>query len=160
MSDLRIILDPGGSEGREGFNITVYPNGTTPLIVEQSSSLERKINAGLIATSFPDRLKYTWTSIVPNPVDRRKLQALDNWIREAQMTGREWEIVIYQLAEPYSEAGPNKTRYQVPGTDDLDQIEGFDGITYWIALQGFLTLTKESFYSYRFTFQEGTKLTP
>jgi|694.fasta_scaffold119887_3 hypothetical protein len=160
MADLRIILDPGGSEGREGFNIAVYPNGTTPLTVEQSSGLERKINGGLIATGFPDRLKYSWTSLVPDPADRRRLQALENWIKEAQMNRAQWEIVIYQLAEPYSEPGPNKTRYQVPGTTDLAQVDGFNGITYWIALQGFLTFAKENFYTYRFTFQEGTKLVP
>ena len=162
MTDLRMILDPGGSSGRPGFNIVTFPSGQVPLQVSTKTTLDRVINSALVATGFPTLYEYQWISAATDLETQNKLAGLDWHIKNGQMRRTSWEIVIYNLSEPFTEVGTARKRYRVPGTTNIAEISLGSGLfqfTYWIALQGYLTMVKESFHTYRFGFQEGTYLT-
>lgn len=165
-TDLSLIIDPGGTGDRPGINLRVYPAGEQPLEYAGSSdTLRRTTNRNLAAGGYDDLQNFSFEIVLSTP-DFIALNGLLNWSQQQKAKRSDWEIVLYNLAEPYSELALTRNRFKVPGTPLIDQqsIGGnYFNFTYWIAIQGSLQLTSKQqtgdMWRLSLTFEEGTKLT-
>lgn len=164
-TDLSLIIDPGGTTERPGINLQIFPSGQAPIDESFEGGASRTASGALLAGGFADITEFS-IEIVLEAADYRKLNALLTWSQQSKQTLNPFEIVIYNLIEPYTELGTTRTRYLVPGTTILDQIElstGYYQWTYWVALQGLLYFDSVQqvgpCYKCVLNFQEGTKLT-
>jgi len=164
-TDLSLIIDPGGTTERPGINLQVFPSGDEPILNTFEGAVQRTASGALLAGGFSDIIEFSIDTVL-TASDYRALNALLTWSQQAKKTLQAFEVVIYNLIEPYSELGTARTRYLVPGTAVLDQEElqtGYYRWTYWIALQGLLYFDSVQqvggCYQCTLSFQEGTKLT-
>lgn len=166
-NDLSLIIDPGGISGiREGINLRVYPSGSNPGQFQPvGPDAERLSNSGLSAGGF-DYLYEFETTVHLKPDEFQKLRSLLAWNENRRIQNQPWEVVIYNLVEPFSEISQTQTRLKVPDTNILKQVPESFGLTYyeyWVAIQGALraTYTQEGeCWKVELTFKEGTRLTP
>lgn len=165
-NDLSIIIDPGGVDGiRPGINVKVYPDGSTPLSYGSTSSgSERVANANLKKGGFNERLEFNWNSTVIES-QYKKIMALNSFNIKAKAALEPWEVVLYNLADTYSEISEFRTRYKVPDTTVIQQVDLGMNLYLWeyyVAIQGALSISdiqrKGKLYRLTFNFKEGTKL--
>lgn len=166
MADLSLVIDPGGVAGvRDGINLQVFPSGSTPLKWQTKGvPVRRTANERLVASSWKTQLDFS-TDFFLGAEDYADLQSLIDYNRAAASELGEFEVVVYNLVEPFSEIAEARTRFMVPGTSVISQI-AFGGSlyrwTYWVAVQGNIEITTEqhgSFYQVSMEFTEGTRLT-
>jgi hypothetical protein len=167
-TDLSFIIDPGGLPGvRPGINLQVFPDGNVPLTLNtsESDSSSRSANGRLLSGGYSEFYSFSFEAMV-TAAEYQKLKALYRWSLSRREQSLSFEIVIYQLAEPFTELSATRTRYKVPGTNVISQV-ALDGSPvvyewcYWIALQGMLKVTGEQVgecYRCKFDFVEGSKL--
>jgi hypothetical protein len=89
-----------------------------------------------------------------------------HWSAAQKDARSDWEILIYNLAKPYSEVALTRSRYIVPGTPVINQIDvgnSYFRWVYWVAVQGELQINKATqkgvFFECDLSFFESTKLT-
>lgn len=160
MTDLAVLIDP------TGINLPTYPAGEAPISYNASSATPNRTASGVIAAaSLGDIQELSWECYI-NEAEFALAKSLNMKIEEAQRTFNNFEVVIYNLTEPFSEIGAARTRYKIPGTDIITQEDLGGGNylwTYWIASQGLLTMTNVErmgeLYKIKYDFYEGTKLT-
>lgn len=164
-TDLSLIIDPAGTIERPGINLQVFPSGGAPIDEGFEGAVGRTASGALLAGGFADITEFSIETVL-EAADYRKLNALLTWSQQSKQTLNPFEIVIYNLIEPYNELGAARSRYLVPGTVVLDQIElqtNYFQWTYWVALQGLLYFDSVqqigACYKCTLSFQEGTKLT-
>jgi len=165
MADLSIVLDPGGVPGgRPGINLPVYPSGQEPIRWSSlGPDIQRLSNANLSAGGFSELMEFGWTATLEE-ADYNKLKALIVAIQQTKSQLKQWEVVIYNLTEPFVELGLARSRFRVPGTtiDTIDMGNGWLQYSYYLALQGSLSITPRrvgAYYVCDFEFVEGLKLT-
>jgi hypothetical protein len=164
-TDLSLVIDPGGSLDRPGINLQVFPSGSSPIDQSFEGAVGRSGAGALVAGGFADITEFTINTVL-TASDYRALNALLTWSQQSKKSLNPFEIVVYNLIEPYSELGATRSRYLVPGTIVLDQTElqtDYYQWTYWVALQGLLYFDSVTqmgaCYQCQLSFQEGTKLT-
>lgn len=163
-TDLSIIIDPGGiPDIRPGINLQVFPSGSTPLQRDSETLPTLTANQALAFGGFDDIQQFTFEAYL-TATQFNSVQSLDSYNKSAKRSGDPFEVVIYNLVEPYTETVANRTRFKVPGTDILEETDlgTLTKFTYWIALQGYLGVNWEQYgilYKTTFTFLEGTRLT-
>lgn len=167
MSDLSIIIDPGGIQGiRPGINIQVFPQDTPMDPQNRGTDADRLANSNLTTGGLGTLFDISWTSTLSESL-YYPMSGLLNYTKQARVNGEPWEVVIYQLVEPFVEESVNRTRYKVPNTDVIseeviDATTGLKRWVYWIALQGALEVQTQrtgSCFKCTFNFKEGTLLT-
>lgn len=166
-NDLSVVIDPGGIDGvRPGINEITYPDGDTPINWKNIGTKgERIANASLKAGGFDERLVFNWSATVDqNQYDR--ILALISYNEKAKAALKPWQVVVYNLAQPYTEISESRNRYKVPSTSILEQTDLGNNMYLWkyyIALQGSLYLSNikrlGKLYNLTFDFVEGIKLT-
>jgi len=162
-TDLSLVLDPGGIPGvRPGINLQVFP-ASDPISLEWGGTVSRLGNSNLSSAGIEERYEFT-TKFFLKGLDFYKFRSLLAFNEQAKVNGDPFEIVIYNLYEPYSEISPVRTRFIVPGTSPIEEEPMGSTIrwTYWVALQGHIqanTALKGNFQEIEMTFTEGTKLT-
>jgi hypothetical protein len=166
VSDLSLIIDPGGTGDRPGINLQVFPSGSEPLnsrfnVGEPTYTTNRQI----AAKGFDDKQDFTF-SVKLELSDYYKLESLVHWSAAQKDARSDWEILIYNLAKPYSEVALTRSRYIVPGTPVINQIDvgnSYFRWVYWVAVQGELQINKATqkgvFFECDLSFYESTKLT-
>lgn len=164
-TDLSLIIDPGGAVDRPGINLQIFPSGQAPIDESFEGAVGRTAAGALLAGGFSDITEFSIETVLAAS-DFRTLNALLTWSQQAKRTLTPFEIVIYNLIQPYDELGATRTRYLVPGTTVIAQTElqtGYYQWTYWVALQGLLYFDSVqqvgNCYQCTLSFQEGTKLT-
>lgn len=163
-NDLSIIIDPGGVIGvRDGINIQAFI--TAPITLRPDPlSIRRTSNGNLLAKTSTRKYNFTTEFYLDQP-EYLALRALYEYSLIQSSNAQPFEIVVYMLAEPFSEIVPERTRYMVPGTsvvNTTDMTNGLFEITYYIAVQGAFNMASEregTKYKINFTFDEGFKLT-
>lgn len=168
MADLSLVIDPGGIAGiRPGINLLIEPSGNHPLeSIEDGVNPERLANGNLSLGGFEERLEFECEAYLELG-DYYKLKGLLNYMENARATGGPWEIVIYNLCDPFVEESASRSRFIVPSTSVISQelIAANPDIyrwVYWIAVQGGLSMDSVrvgDFYKVNLSFIEGTKLT-
>lgn len=165
MPDLSYVIDPGGDPSRAGINLRVFPSGQTPLEQDGVGTVsERLANNELAPFNLEYRYEFTFEAVV-TMADFGKLRATIQLLQERANQLGQWELVIYNFAEPFTEVGPGRTRYLAPGTSVITQEDLGDGQFYWeyfVALQGGLQLLSSRQYGSHMEvslgFTEGTVL--
>ena len=166
MADLAYIIDPGGIPGgRPGINLLVKPDGNEPLTWPSLGPDSLRLpNSNLSAGGFNELMEFSWSSTL-DAESYAKLRGLNSAILAAKSQLQQWEVVIYNLVEPFYELSQARTRFAVPGTPIEQTAAGNGWINwkYWIAVQGSLTVEPRqagSLYQVNFEFTEGLKLVP
>lgn len=165
MTDLSIIIDPAGiPDIRDGINLQVFPSGDIPLVWERKGiEPRRSANERLIAKSWRTQLNFS-TSFLLEAEQYADLQSLVDFNNTSASQLGQFETVIYNLVEPFTELSPTRTRFKVPDTDVISQIAKGEGLfrwTYWVATQGNIqieTQQKGCKYAINMIFTEGTRL--
>lgn len=164
-TELSLIIDPAGIAGmRDGINLQVFPSGENPLIATDSEiSLQRTANNSLLANSTRPVINFDTRFVLEQP-DFNSLKGLYDYNMNASAGLNPFEIVIYNLVEPFSEIATARTRYRVPDTSNIEEIVGTYAtkFTYWVALQGVFNMDWRQvgrLFEVNFSFKEGTKLT-
>jgi hypothetical protein len=165
MSALSYIIDPGGAYDRPGINLQVFPDGDNALGAESLGiNFQRLANNELAPADYDFRYKFSFDATMDS-LKFHKLNGLLNLLQENANNLGQWEVVLYNLAEPFSEIGQSRSRYKVPSTAVITQEDLGDGFyfwQYWVAIQGSLKITKSQKYGGHFKvnlqFSEGTFL--
>ena len=164
MADLSLIIDPGGSGTRPGINLQVFPSDDLPSFQPMGTTGERLSNSSLSSGGFENLYEFE-TKAYLSGLDRDKLESVLIYNQNQRLLGNDWEIVIYNLTRPFVEIGTARSRFRVPGTENLTQTNIGQGLfrwAYWIAIQGSLEATfnqRGSLFETTLVFREGTKLT-
>jgi len=149
---------------RDGINLQVFPSGENPLNSTDSDiAIQRTANNSLLANTTRPVINFNTKFVLEQP-DFNSLKGLYDYNMNASAGLSPFEIVIYNLVEPYSEIATARTRYRVPDTDNIEEIVGTYAtkFTYWVALQGVFNINWEQkgrLFVVDFRFEEGTKLT-
>lgn len=165
MSKLSYLIDPAGDGIIQGANLLVYPDGVAPYVpLEDQVSTSRTFNGGIYYGSIYPQLSYSLEATLTAD-EFNRLYSLINYLKDKAYKGLNGEVVVYNLAQPFSEVGTVRTRKAVPSTPITEENLGSaKRFTYWIAQQGLLSLP--SFYRYgnlykvSLNFLEGSILTP
>jgi len=166
-NDLSFVIDPGGVAGvRPGINLRVFPAGATVADFQSyGTAAERLANSGLSSGGFENLYDFQFTCYLDRE-DFRKLKGLMLWNQNERLRGRPWEVIVYNFAEPFVETAILRSRFKVPGTNVISEIDlGLNGLKeweYWVALQGSLLMEYSqigSKFEVALAFQEGTLLT-
>lgn len=166
MTTLSYIIDPGGDSNRPGINLQVFPSGDNPLEIEdQGLEVTRLANNELAPADFDFRYELAFETVI-STLNYKRLSAVLHKLQNRVGELGQWEIVLYNLAEPFSEFAPARTRYMVPGTTVITQQDMGNGEfywEYWVAIQGSLIVTEKRQYGAHqkltLEFTEGTLLT-
>lgn len=143
VNDLSIVIDPGGIPGvRAGINLRVFPDGES---VGEFGSIgtdaERLASSSLSSGGFDDVYEFNFSFLLDNE-DFSKFYSLLLYNKNARKEGKSWEVVLYLLTEPFREISFSRTRFKVPSTSILEQVDIGNGLTRWVyfvALQGALS---------------------
>lgn len=166
MERLSLVIDPGGTPNRPGLNLRVFPSGDKPLkVTSQEWNVERTANKSIILGSLPAVYDFE-CQVSLKTHDYSRLRGLVDLLSSEASQYRSPEVVIYNLAEPFTEVSLERTRYRVPGTTNVwNEVlsGGYIRRVYWVALQGVLQLETDGqqgdIWECQLTFTEGTKLT-
>lgn len=166
MADLSYIIDPAGDASRPGINLQVFPSGETPLDNDGVDlATTRLANNELAAGDFNFRYEFDFDTVLTLQ-NYGKLEGLIKLLRSRVNSLGQWEVVLYNLAEPFSEISTSRSRYMVPGTTVITQENLGDGMyywEYWVAIQGALSIRNKKRYGAHYEttleFTEGTLLT-
>lgn len=163
---LSIIIDPAGIPGvRPGINLQVFPE-SDPLSVQPSeNTLTRTANGNLETGGYADIQNWN-ISFRLGYADFHRLLALYHFQEKSRARVQPFETVFYNLFQPYSEFGNIRSRYRVPGTENLveEVISASPPVrhyVYWIAVQGYFNLSYRQegvTYICNLNFTEGTRL--
>lgn len=164
-TDLSLVIDPGGIAGvRDGINLQVFPCGDEPLQWRTKGVAPRRTaNSRLVASSWPSFLEFE-TEFALDATQLARLQALVDFNVNSASQLSTFEVVVYNLVEPFSELAPARTRFKVPGTNVITT-ESFGSLTrytYWVAIQGNIQITyrqQGTLFLVSLDFTEGTRLT-
>ena len=163
-TDLSIIIDPGGTPPRPGINLQVFPSGAQPLQPVISNPPSRTSSAALLAGGYADIQEFSFDATLEYQ-DFMRLKAVLDWQDQSRRDLTPFEVLIYNLTEPFSELTTSRTRFIVPGTSIISQEDyggGYFNFIYWVALQGVLVLEKSDqkgqCFEVTLSFFEGTKL--
>lgn len=154
---LSLVIDPAG------INLRVFPIGDKPLAFKLPESNNNRTANGLLIAGGRREYHDFECSFNLDADDFNSLRGLWSRLLERRRKGLPFECVIYNLAEPYSELAPNKTRRRVPGTTDLQVGNLSSNVPwiYWIAVQGVFDLEWRlvgDLATVEFAFTEGTFL--
>jgi hypothetical protein len=165
MSDLSLVIDPGGQPGiRPGINLRVFPAGDAPAQFQQVGvEPERLSNSGLSSGGFEDLYDFTTEFYLDGP-EFNQFMGLMAFLKNRRTQNLPWEVVVYNLVTPFTEMAASRTRFKVPSTAVIEQValgNGLSRFTYWVAVQGAITANWSqigSKYQVDMRFQEGTFL--
>jgi hypothetical protein len=166
MSALSYVIDPGGDYARPGINIQVFPSGQEPLEQESIGAVTSRLsNNELAAGNFDFRYEFSFDCVL-SLANYNKLDATIRLLQNRVNSLDQWEIVLYNFAQPFTEVSTERSRYLAPGTSVITQEDlggGFYFWEYWVAIQGSLSITskqrKGGCYEVTLEFVEGTLLT-
>jgi hypothetical protein len=164
-TELSFIIDPGGDASRPGLNLQVFPSGEDPLGDDGLAiSTTRAANNELVPGDFDFRYTFEFDCVL-TVENYGKLEALLRLLKRRVNQLGQWEIVLYNLAQPFSENAQSRSRYIVPGTSLISQEDmgsGWFFFEYWVAIQGNLSITSKrrrgGHYEISLAFEEGTFL--
>ncbi len=164
-NDLSFIIDPGGIPGvREEINLQVFPSSEDIPQFQPYGSEGQRLSNDSLSSGGTKNLYEFQTTVTLEREEFTKLQSLLLWNQNRRQQNLPWEVVIYNLVQPFVEVAPSRSRLIIPETtviDDEDLGLGLKRWEYWVAIQGSLVGSFQqvgTLYIASLAFREGTFL--